>query len=116
MVVFGVLSLQVLVPRQFARICHSVNMKWGVEENHAAVIALHNCGKSYSQIFELLKQLKISRLLIYWAIKCYEELWRVEDRAQSGCLKRQGFKPLPKQCRSGFAKIHSGNRRSCPEC
>jgi len=87
MAVFGLLSLQVLVPRQFVRFCYSVNMQWGVKENHVAVIALHNCGKSYSQIFELLKPLKISRLFIYWANKRYEELWRVEDRAQSGCLK-----------------------------
>jgi hypothetical protein len=30
-------------------------MEWGVKEHHVAVIALHNCGKSQSQIFELLK-------------------------------------------------------------
>jgi len=40
MAVFGLLSLQVLVLRQFARVCHSINMERGV-------IALHNCGKSY---------------------------------------------------------------------
>jgi len=34
MAVFGLLFLQVLVPRQFARVCHSVNMEWGVKENH----------------------------------------------------------------------------------
>jgi hypothetical protein len=33
-------------------------MEWGVKENHAAVIALHDCGKSYSQILELLKPFK----------------------------------------------------------
>ena len=59
----------------------------GVKENHVALIALHNCGKSYSQIFELLKPLKISRMFIYRAIKHYKELWRVEDRAQPGRLK-----------------------------
>jgi hypothetical protein len=62
-------------------------MEWGVKENHVAVTALHNCGKSYSQIFELLKPLKILRMFIYRSIKCYEELWRVEDRAESGCVK-----------------------------
>jgi hypothetical protein len=62
-------------------------MEWGVKENHVAVIALHNSGTSCSQIFELLKPLKISRLFINQAIKCYEELWRVEDRTQSGRLK-----------------------------
>ena len=55
----GLLSLQVLGPKQFARICHSVNMEWGVKENHVAVIALHNCIKSHSKIFEPLKPLKI---------------------------------------------------------
>ena len=51
MVVFGVLPLQVVVPRQFALVCHNVSMDWGVKENHVAVIALLNCGKSYSQSF-----------------------------------------------------------------
>ena len=87
MAVFGLQSLQVFVPRQFVWVCHSVNMKWGVNKNHVAVTALQNCGKSCSQIFKLLKPLKISRMFIYRAIKCYEELWKVEDGAQSGCLK-----------------------------
>jgi hypothetical protein len=52
-------------------------MEWGVKENHVAVIALHSFGKSYSQIFELLKPLKISRMFIWRAIKHYEELRRV---------------------------------------
>jgi len=56
MAVSGLLSRHVLVPRQFACICHSVNMEWGVKENHVAVIALHNYGKSQSHIFELLNQ------------------------------------------------------------
>ena len=56
-------------------------------ENHMAVIARHSCGKSYSQTFKLLKPLKISRMQIFQAIKCYEELWWVEDRAQSGHLR-----------------------------
>jgi len=52
-----------------------------------AVIALHKCGKSDSQIFKLLKPLKISRNFVYQAIKRYNELWGVEDRAWSGHLK-----------------------------
>jgi len=60
MAVFELLSLQVLVLRQFAIICHNVNMEWSVKENHVAVIALHNCRKSHSQIFRLLKPLNIS--------------------------------------------------------
>jgi len=58
MAVFELLSLQVLVPRQFALVCH-INMEWGVTENQVAVTAPHNCGKFYSQILKLLKPLKI---------------------------------------------------------
>jgi len=36
-----------------------INMEWGFKENRVAVIALHKCGKSDSQIFKLLKPLKI---------------------------------------------------------
>jgi len=60
MTVFGLLPLQVLVPRKFTAVCHIVNMDWGVKENHVAVIGLRNCGKYFSQIFKLLKQLEIS--------------------------------------------------------
>jgi len=55
-------------------------MDWGVKENHVAVIGLRNCGKYFSQIFKLLKQLEISWMFIYLAIKRNKELWRVEDR------------------------------------
>jgi hypothetical protein len=37
--------------------------------------------------FEILKPLKILQMFIHWAIKCYEEFWKVEDMAQSGRLK-----------------------------
>jgi len=84
---FGILSLQELVQRQFAQVCHSVNMEWGVKENHVAVIALHNCGISYSQIFELLNPLKILRMFINCACKRYQEIWRIVDRAQLRRLK-----------------------------
>jgi hypothetical protein len=57
MAIFEPLILWILVPRQFACICRSINMQWGVKENRAAVTALHNCGKSCSQIFKLLKPL-----------------------------------------------------------
>jgi hypothetical protein len=62
-------------------------MEWGFKENRMAVIALDKCGQSDSQNFKFLKPLKISRNFIYWAIKRYKELWGVEDRARSGCLK-----------------------------
>jgi len=62
-------------------------MEWGFKENRVAVIALHKCGKSDSQIFKLLKPLKISRNFVYRAIKRYKELWGFENRARSGRLK-----------------------------
>ena len=64
MAVFGLLSLQALVPRQLARLCHSVNRELGVKEKHVGVIAFHSYGKSHSQIFELFKPLKISRMFV----------------------------------------------------
>jgi len=75
------------MPRQFVHICHSINMEWDVKENNVAVIALHNCGKFNSQIFEFLKPLKILRMFVHWAIKHYKELWRIEDRAWLGHLR-----------------------------
>jgi transposase len=65
----------------------SINMEWDFKENCVAVFALHKYGKSNSQIFRLLKRLKISQNFIYQAIKRYKELWGVEDRARSGLLK-----------------------------
>jgi hypothetical protein len=59
-------------------------MDEGVKENRVAVIALHNCRKSHSQIFELLKPLKSLRMIVYWTNKCYKELWRVVDMAPPG--------------------------------
>jgi len=45
LVIVGLLTLQVLVPMQFAHISPSVNIEWGFKENRVAVIALHKCGK-----------------------------------------------------------------------
>ena len=84
MVIFGLLTLQVLLSTQFAHISHSVNREWSFKENRVTVIALHKCGKSDSQLFELLKPLKILRNFIYQAMKHYKYLWGVEDRDQSG--------------------------------
>ena len=61
---FWTTYLQVLLPRQFALVCHSVNMEWCVKENHVAVIILYSCGKSYSQIVELLKPFKTLRMFV----------------------------------------------------
>jgi hypothetical protein len=59
-----------------------VNMEWVFKENNVTVIALHKCGKTDSQIFKLLKPLKISRNFIYRAIKLYKDLRSVEDRVR----------------------------------
>ena len=60
MAILGLLPLAVLVPMQFACVCRSIIMEWSVKEDHVSVIALHNCRISHSQIFKLLKPLKIS--------------------------------------------------------
>ena len=59
LVIFGLLNLQVFVPRQSAHVCHSVNMEWGFKEPRVAMTALQKCGKSDSEIFKLLKTLQI---------------------------------------------------------
>ena len=43
------------MPRQFDHVSGSVNMEWGYKEIRVAVIAIHKCGKSDSQILELLR-------------------------------------------------------------
>jgi hypothetical protein len=65
-------------------------MEWCFKENHEAVIALHKCGKSDSQIFKLLKPLKIARNFIFWAIKLYTKLWGVEDDSVRTPEKHEG--------------------------
>jgi len=90
-------------------------MEWGFKENRVAVMAFHKYRKSDSQIFKLLKTLKISRNFIYRAIKRYKELWGVEGRARAGSLKSVRAKDAIKTVRRGFAEIRSGYRKTCPE-
>lgn len=59
-------------------------MEWGNKENRIAVIALHKCNKSATEIFNLLKPLKISKKFIYRAVKRYLEVSSVDDKARSG--------------------------------
>lgn len=59
-------------------------MDWGDKENRIAVIALYKCGKVASEIFSLLKPLKISRRFVYRAIDRYNETLQVSDRPRSG--------------------------------
>ena len=87
MAFFGLFSLQVVVPRQFARVCHSVNIQCGVEGKKCGCHCPSQLQQIYSQIFEPLKPLKILRMYIFREIKCDEEHWRVEDRAQAGRRK-----------------------------
>jgi len=74
MAVFELLSLRVLVPRQFARVSHSVNIECGVKENHVAVIALHKIPFSN---FQTLKTTENFVNVHLSAIKHYKELCRV---------------------------------------
>lgn len=59
-------------------------MEWTVKENRIAVIALHKCGKKISEIFDILKPLKISRMFVYRTVQRYKEQLSVEDRHRSG--------------------------------
>ena len=83
MAVFGLVSLRVVVPT----VCCRLSQRRHAVGCHVPVIALPNCRKSHSQIFILLKLLKISRMFICGAMKCYKEIWTVEDRVRSGRLK-----------------------------
>ena len=107
------------MPMQFTHDSRGANMEWGFKENCVAVIALHKCGESDSKIFKLLKPLNILRNFVYLKIERYKELWSVEDRARSGQLKSVKAEASIKTdmiCfQSGFRRILSGNRRSCPE-
>jgi len=79
------------------------------------VTDLHSCRKYYSQIFRLLKSLKILRMFICQAIKHYKELWMVETGLSHEPWKVWGLKLLSQQYGSGFTEIRSGNRISCPK-
>ena len=100
------------MPRQFAHVSCSVNMEWGFKQNRVAVVALQKCGKSDSQIFELLKPLKILSIGQLNVIRNCGVLktWVGQDARGVSALR-----PLSRQCGSGLAKIHSGNRIPCPE-
>ena len=115
MAVFGLMSLQVLVPNQFACICHSVNMEWGVKEHHVAVIALHNCGKSHSRIFELLNHRNFRECSSIGQLNVISNAGGLHTWLGQDTSKVRGLMPLSEQCGSRFAEICSGNRRSCPE-
>ena len=54
-------------------------------------------------------------MFVYWAIKHYKELWGLHTWLGQDAWEVRGLMPLSKQCGSRFAKICSGNRRSCPE-
>lgn len=55
-----------------------------MKENRIAVIALHKCGKSASEILNLLKPLKITKRFIYRAIERFNETSGIDDRARTG--------------------------------
>jgi transposase len=90
-------------------------MEWGFRENRVAVIALHKCGKSRSQIFKLLKPLKISRNFVYRAIKRYKELWGVEDRARSGRVKSVKLEAAIKRVRERIRRNPLWRRKIMPQ-
>ena len=103
MAIFGLLSLGVLVPRQFAHVCRRVIVQWSVKEDSVAVIALQHCRKYHSQIFKLLKPFEISWMFVCQVIIHYKELWGLK----TGLSQVWGLKLLSKQWGSEFTEIHS---------
>jgi hypothetical protein len=62
--------------------------KWSEVSRKKCVFDCHSqLQNSHSQIFKLLKPLKISPIFIDRTIKHYREFWRVEVWAKSGYLK-----------------------------
>ncbi|TLL55228.1 helix-turn-helix domain-containing protein, partial [Acinetobacter baumannii] len=61
-----------------------LNMEWTLKEDRVAVIALHRCGYAPIQIFNILKNLNITKRFVYRTIKRYNEDSSVDDRSRSG--------------------------------
>lgn len=59
-------------------------MEWGVKENRITVVGLYKCGKTASEIFELLKPLKITRMFVYRTINRFNKENTITDRQRSG--------------------------------
>lgn len=59
-------------------------MEWSQKEDRVAVIALHRCGNAPTEIFNILKNLKITLRFVYRTIKRYTEDSSFEDRKRSG--------------------------------
>ena len=80
---------------------------WSVKEDNVAVIALHNCRKSHSQILKLLKPFKISWMFVCRVIIRYKELWGLKTGLCQDTLEVWGLKLLSKQWGSRFTEIRS---------
>ncbi|KAA5709031.1 helix-turn-helix domain-containing protein, partial [Klebsiella pneumoniae] len=63
---------------------HYTNMEWTLKEDRVAVIALHRCGYAPIKIFNILKNLNITKRFVYRTIKRYNEDSSVDDRSRSG--------------------------------
>jgi len=85
-------------------------MEWGFKENSLVVIALHKCGKSDSEIFELLKPLKISKNFLYRAIKRYKEIC-ITSKANSASAKSVVI--TGNLCQLIYVALATGHRLKC---
>lgn len=59
-------------------------MEWGIKENRIAIIALFKVGKKNTEIFDILKSLKINKRFVERTAKRYKECGLWEDRPRSG--------------------------------
>jgi len=80
-------------------------MEWGFRENCVVVIALHKCRKSDSQIFELLKPLKISSIR---QLNIIRNSGVLKTGLSQDAWKMWGLKLLSKLYGRVFAEIRSG--------
>ena len=53
-------------------------------EPYICIIALHKCGIKRARIFELLKQLNITRVIVYRTVKLFFDKGGVSGRKRSG--------------------------------
>ena len=113
LVIFGLLTLQVLVPRQFAHVCRSVNIEWGFNANRVAVIAFHKT--RFSKFQTLKNHWKFREILYVGQLNVIRNSGVLKTGLNQEAWKVWGLKSLSKQYWNGFTKIRSGNRRSCPE-
>jgi len=95
LVIFGLLTLQVLVPRQFAHVCRSVNIEWGFNANRVAVIAFHKT--RFSKFQTLKNHWKFREILYVGQLNVIRNSGVLKTGLNQEAWKVWGLKSLSKQ-------------------